>query len=142
MGEKIIMKKFVNIFLAVLITLFSFPIGNGNVSAAEKVYDDIADGEYQIGVSSSSDSANGFLTDEATLIVEDEKLKLIVSYKVKGFNLNWTKLEGQNPLEEVEKDNEKYFTFEIEKLKSKYSKSMEYAVPGMPGSIGTGHEVE
>lgn len=98
------MRKALNVFLVFLITLFTIPFGGLNVSAEDgvKVYDHskIEDGVYEIEVSSSSSAADNFLTDNAVLIVDGEELKLIVSYKVEGFRLSWTKLEGKDPVEE------------------------------------------
>lgn len=71
------MKKFINIFLAILITLFSFPINGTSVGAEGKVYEEgthgikltlLKDGSDE--VSSANDFAEG---DDAKLIVNNDK---------------------------------------------------------------------
>jgi hypothetical protein len=120
------MKKFVNIFLAVLITLFSFPINGLNVNAEGKVYDKIPNGEYELSITTSSNGASHFLLQKATLIVEDGNKSIIIGYKNQGFELHWTKLENKDPVNTVQKEEGIYFTFDIDEVKIKYDASMEY----------------
>src|SRR5690625_4164364 len=134
------MRKYFQIFLVGILAIFAVSFGGMTAFAEEQVYDDIADGEYEINASSSSSAADGFLTGKAVLIVDGKELNLVVSYSAEGYKHKWTKLEGEKPVKEEEQDGIKYFTFEIDKVKSKYDKEMEYAVPGFPG-LEDGHEV-
>src|SRR5690625_2942150 len=134
------MQRFFKVLLATILTIFSIPFGGMTALAEENVYDDIEDGEYEIGVSSSSSAAGGFLLDEAILSIKGEDITLTLGYAVQGYELNWTKLEGKDPKNEKEEEGAKYYTFKIEEIKYKYDASMEYAVPDFP-QMADGHEV-
>src|SRR5690625_6340970 len=80
------MKKSFTILMALVITFFTVPFGGITALADGKVYDDIADGEYKIGVkavgenSDEESAANGFLIDVATLSVTGDDIILTFDY--------------------------------------------------------------
>jgi len=143
-----------NIFLAVLITLFSFPIGGLNVSAEGKTYDDIKDGEYKIGVtaletnSDKESGADSFLINKATLKVDGENITLETNYTKDvsmEYGINWAKIGDNAPVYQEENDKAFTYVFEIDEIKESYPASMNYYVPRMPGDMGDkekGHSVD
>ena len=147
------MKKGFTILMALIITFFTVPFGGITALADEKVYDDIEDGEYKIGVkaveetSDKESAANGFLIDEATLSVTGDVITLTFDY-TKDFDMDygisWTKLENEDPIASGEDEKASYFKFQINEIKEIYKAAMNYYVPGMPGDMGDkekGHSV-
>src|SRR5699024_9353503 len=132
MGEKIIMKKIVNIFLAVLITLFSFPIGSVNVSAAEKVYDDIADGEHSVKVELLTKSTENTsitkqnIKEEAKLNIKDGKAEIVLSIpNLDGFKFSAFEIEG-NEYNKQTAGEVSYYKFNLSEVKSKLAAVVTY----------------
>src|SRR5690625_1642157 len=147
------MKKSFTILMALVITFFTVPFGGITALADGKVYDDIADGEYKIGVkavgenSDEESAANGFLIDVATLSVTGDDITLTFDYTKDfemDYGISWTKLENEDPIATGEDDKASYFKFQINEIKEIYNAAMNYYVPGMPGDMGDkekGHSV-
>jgi len=134
--------------LALVLALFTVPVS----SVFADGYD-IADGEYEIGVEALDEDtdeksgADGFLLDKATLSITGNNIEIELGY-TKDFEMeygiNWTKLEGADPITEDENDKGFYYTFSVSDLKKEYKAGMNYYVPGMPGDMGDedkGHSV-
>lgn len=153
MGEKIIMKKIVNIFLAVLITLFSFPIGGLSVNAEENSYNDIEDGEYNLTAkllkegSDEESAAADFMSEEVTLSVKDgEKQITFFIPNNEAMEFKKFELEGVNPTIESgtgkhkgEIVNGNNYTFALQTVKTKLSSIVTYSV-SIPPNIEFEHE--
>lgn len=128
------MKKFINIFLAVLITLFAFPVNAVNVSAEGKVYDDIADGTYEIVAKAMHENgdkesgAQSFIETKAALVVENGKyeLKLFVPNSDIA-EVTGLQLDNQDAKIENVKDG-RYFIFEFNNVSTKYNSSVQYII--------------
>lgn len=148
------MRKNFTIFMVLILTFFTMPFGGLTVLADGGNYEDIKDGDYQISVealetnSDETSAADGFLIDKATLSVDGDDTR-ITFYYTKDFpmdyGINWTKLEGNDPIEEDENDQEFTYTFKIDEIKETYAAAMNYYVPGMPGDMGDkekGHSVD
>src|SRR5690625_5263242 len=100
------MKKFTNIFLAVLITLFSFPIGGLNVNAEGKVYSDIADRVYETiakamhATEDKASGAAGYINEKALLSISGDTIKLTITFpNIEGSKITGLQVEGKGPID-------------------------------------------
>jgi len=121
------------------------PFGGMTTMADEKAYSNIADGEYDIEIealeenSDEKSAADGFLLNKAELSVQGEDTLLTIKYTKdfpQDYGVNWSKLEGNEPLEKDENDTEFIYTFQVDEITEVYQAAMNYYVPDMPGDMG------
>src|SRR5690625_1535570 len=144
-GGKSRMRKSFIMCLALVLTFFTMPFGGMTTMADEKAYSNIADGEYDIEIealeenSDEKSAADGFLLNKAELSVQGEDTLLTIKYTKdfpQDYGVNWSKLEGNEPLEKDENDTEFIYTFQVDEITEVYQAAMNYYVPDMPGDMG------
>src|SRR5699024_10503477 len=113
------MKKSLNILLVLLITFFTVPFGGITTLAAEKVYDNIKDGEYTITAKAlhtdkdESSGAAGFIKEKAIISIQDGKVKFSITVPKNDFaEIKGLQVEGIEPIIE-EDDENKYMTYAL-----------------------------
>src|SRR5699024_5082888 len=116
---------------------FTVPFGGITALADEKVYDDIEDGEYKLGIkllkegTDEKSAAAGFMDENATLTIENGKPELTFYIPNNPMmNFNKFEVEGIEPtIEQVE--NLFHYTFKLNELKVELSSEVSYEVPMM-----------
>ncbi len=137
------MKRKFTLLLTILFTLFTLPVSGLTVSAAEKTYDDIEDGEYAIiakALHADKDEASGaatFMNEDATLRIQDGKVELTITIPDNEFaEIEGLQVEGVEPIVEGT-DEGRNMTYPLSQLKSELNAQVQYAVP----TIGLEHDV-
>src|SRR5690625_3329738 len=117
------MKKSFTILMALVITFFTVPFGGITALAEEKVYDDIADGEYEIDIEAlhatedKSSGVAGNIANSAKLFVQDGKISLEVTLIEKeDSKVTKLQIEKKDPIKSTPDGNKRYETFVIDDL--------------------------
>src|SRR5690625_580849 len=137
------MQKFLKIFLATIVTIFTIPFGGITALAdGEKVYDDIQDGEYELDINllkegtNETSAAAQFVSNQVTLEIREGKAEITFfipdnpAMEFKKFEL-----EGEKPKTEAgtgeHNDKEvsgKYYTYPLNSVKSNMTPIVSYSV--------------
>src|SRR5699024_5390357 len=129
--------------LAILFTIFTLPVNGLAASAEDNGYDDIADGTYDItakAMNADKDEASGaagFINEDAQLIVKEGNVQLKIGVPENDMaTIDGIQIEDKEGKTEV-KNDVKYYTFNLNKLKQELSSQIQYVVP----SFGIDHDV-
>src|SRR5690625_1102353 len=129
------MRKSFNILLVLLIAFFTLPFGGYTVSAGEKVYDNIKDGEYDIiakAINADKDEpsgAAGFIEEDAVISVQDGTIELTITIPHNEMaQVSGLQIEGNEP-KVIEDEEAKHKTYTLEHLKSELMAQVQYEVP-------------
>lgn len=146
------MKKSISILFALIIAFFTLPFGS-NLAFADGDYDNIKDGEYDLDITSlekgtdEASVANDFVHN-AVLSIDGDNATLTIDVGADGgayedfdFNIEWVKVDGNDPIATNEKGEFIAYTFNLKSVASKIGAEMKYVVPGFP-ALEDGHEVE
>lgn len=146
------MKKNFKLMISLVVAIFTLSMF-GNTAFADASHDNIADGEYEIGIEAlekgkdKTSIADDFLHD-ATLTIEDGNPSLTIGVGAGGgdfgdfdFTIEWVTVEGNEPVNASEQGDLTYYTFELDNLDTVVPAGMKYVVPGFPG-LEDGHEVD
>lgn len=95
------MKRKFTLLLTVLFTLFTLPVSGLTAFAAEKSYDDIKDGTYEITAKAmhadkdEASGAAGFINEGATLNIEDGNVEIVIGVPDNPMaTIDWIRIEG------------------------------------------------
>lgn len=139
------MRKSFTILIALVLAFFTVPFSGITAFAADKPYDKIEDGQYELEIkllkkdTDEESAAAAFMKNNASLVIEGDSTALIFYIPENpAMNFNKFEVEGIEPIigETTEVDEETgeeitlaTYTFELKELRSKLHSSVSYEVP-------------
>lgn len=138
------MRKSLALFFAVLLAVFTLPLGHITANAEELVFDNIQDGEYTLKIqllkegTDEKSAAADYMEKYVKLLVEGEKTQLTFYIpEIEGFSFTKFEVEGAQPeVDSIkvvdEETNETVnlftYTFDIAELKTNLTSNISYKV--------------